>query len=55
MKNRTRKQRQKVFTAFRLPDDVVDWLKSQSVKRGKTKTRLVEESIRARMILKGDA
>jgi len=45
----------KVLQMFRFPPEMVRWLASQSEKRGKTKTRLVEEAIRAKMVLKGDA
>lgn len=55
MKTRHSKRPLKVFKAYRLAPDLVDWLKSASARRGKTETRLIEEAIRAKMILKGDA
>ncbi len=38
---------------FRLARDVDRWLEKTSARTGKTMTRLLEESCRARMILKG--
>lgn len=55
MKARHSKRPLKVFKAYRLAPDLADWLKSASARRGKTETRLIEEAIRAKMILKGDA
>ena len=55
MKTRHSKRPLKVFKAYRLAPDLADWLKSASARRGKTETRLIEEAIRAKMILKGDA
>lgn len=52
MKSRATKKNLKVFKAYRLAPEIADWLKTASVKRGKTETRLVEEAIRSKMCLK---
>jgi predicted DNA-binding protein len=50
-----RKNKYKVYEAFRLAPNISKWLKDHAAKTGKTKTRLVEESILAKMALRGDA
>ena len=55
----TANKRTKILKQFRLPTDIVTWLEKQGGKdgtpgkSGKTQTRLVEEALRAKMILKG--
>jgi predicted DNA-binding protein len=47
-----RKNKYKVFEAFRLTPEISKWLEDHAAKTGKTKTRLVEEAILAKMALK---
>lgn len=47
-----RKSKFKVLEQFRLPTEISDWLAKQAERRGKTKTRLVEEALQAKMALK---
>ena len=42
----------KQLVNFRLPPEMVAWLTVQADRRGKTKTRLLEEAVRAKMLLK---
>lgn len=42
----------KILQQFRLPPDLVNWLSKQAEKTGKTKTRILEESLRAKKLLK---
>jgi predicted DNA-binding protein len=42
----------RILQQFRLPKDLTDWLSKQSEISGKTKTRLVEEALRAKVSLK---
>lgn len=51
MKSASRKKF-KVFSAFRLAPEIVVWLGSASERTGKTKTRILEDALRARMALK---
>ena len=49
------KTKKRVLQQFRLPADVSDWLQKKAAKAGKTKTRLVEEALRTKMVLKETA
>ena len=51
MKSATRKKF-KVFCAFRLAPELVVWLDTAAERTGKTKTRILEDAMRARMALK---
>ncbi len=51
MKSATRKKF-KVLTGFRLAPDLVVWLDNASERTGKTKTRILEDALRARMVMK---
>lgn len=42
----------RILQQFRLPPEISNWLDGESVKSGKTKTKLVEEALRRKMALK---